>query len=1369
MKTQSHLLNILLFSIFSFGNSIQVSSQKVESNQINKFSTEQGLSSNTVHSILQDQKGFIWIATEDGLNKFDGKNFTHFSVNSGRYGLSHNRTQALLLAPDGNIWAGTSDGLNIYDYKADSIIKVRNNTSPLRLIYNDITSLTLSADKSTTWIGTYGDGINYFDWKQKKFFALRLPKIGHDAPLLVMSLLEDDNKRLWIGTQNDGLFMYELATKRLTHYPLPDNALFIRTIFQDSFHRIWFGTTKGIYLYNETTCSLEIVNYPTPLSTISIGAIAEDHSGNLWIGTEGFLMHFSVRSFSMNSNFPYQINSYGESAEQLNCPSINSLFTDQDNNVWIGTAWGGVNMLKGTSNKFKLLKHDSSLRSTLPASPITALCSDGGENLYIGTMGTDKFGSCSLNVITGKIIFFSFEKKIPGLIYQAVFLDSNQNLWFGTYNNGLIETNKEGSKFVHFVSDPKNQNSLLENDVRCISQSSDGSIWIGTSGGLCKIEQNQHLVTRINRINIRCIKESKNGTLWLGTYGSGVITYSPKTNQINSHPTIFSPHIISDILIVGDSIWLATPGEGLMVYNQLKKTGKIYTTSNGFISNYINSLENDNNGRIWIGTPKGISKLNPETNEIENFNVQDGIQPREFSERSSTKFAGGLLAFGGFGGLNIFDPLSVTKNDKCPPVIFTKLFVFNDLITPSENKHHPSPLKENISLANQMVLNYNQSVFTIEFVGINYNANQKIQYAYFLEGSDKKWNHIGFQNNVTFRNLQPGRYIFKVKASSPDAVWSDANIASIIIIIRPPWWATWWAYLIYFIILSVIIYFVWVFFTLRIRTANDIKIERAKREKDEELHQEKLQFFTNISHEFRTPLTLIIGPLENMISEENNEGKKVHLNLVLKNAKRMLLMVNQLLDFRKAERGQLKLRVQYADLKQTLSDVISSFNELKVKKNIHLTLDCPEEATRGWFDPDVLSKCIFNLLSNSFKYTPRDGEIILSVKISNNFSTLHQVQISVSDNGSGITSSNIDRIFDRFYQVKDHKSISSGSGIGLHFTKTLVELHHGLIEVSSIPDIKTTFTITFPVNKEAYNDFEVAVDSVESSNENPGNETVDILFAEDLPDNNERHGKKRSSNTKRILIVEDNSDIRSYISEILGKEYAIDERENGLEALDALNEKEYDLIISDIMMPEMDGIELCKKLKSSIETDHIPIILLTAKSEIENKIEGLKTGADSYITKPFHPDHLRVRVAKLIELREILKDRYGKKISLGDIQQKTENDVSQDELFLQKTVSVILEKMIDSEFNGDYLASELCISRMGLHRKIKALTGQSTGEFIRNIRLKKACEYLSTPGKNISEVCYDVGFNSPSYFTTCFADVYKMTPSDYAKKMRIKI
>ncbi len=1369
MGKMPYLLRHIVFFLIFLSLTQKLSAQKTESNLISRYSTEQGLSNNTIHSVLQDNNGFIWIATEEGLNKFDGKNFTHFALNKGRYSLSHNRTQTMLLAPDGNVWAGTSDGLNIYDNKSDSIIKVRDNSNPLKLIYNDITILAAGADKSRTWIGTYGNGVNYFDWNKKQFFALSLPSLPNiAAPLNIMSIMEDDNNRLWIGTQNNGLYRYDPAEKKLEFYDLPEIGRYVRSIYQDSFRRIWIGTSDGCYIYNETRNQLELITYPEGLIDNSIGVIKEDNNGKIWIGTELFLMNFSVRSFSLNEKFAYQVVEHGESSSKLSCPSVNSIFADQDNNIWVGTAWGGVNMLKGTPLKFRLVKNEPGSVNTIPNSPITAICPDNKGNLFIATMGTDQIGLCKMNILTGDVKELEVNKKLSGYVYQNMLFDSQNNLWIGTYNKGLLKVDQNGTSYKQFLAEADNLNSLPGKDIRTIYEVKDGTIWIGTSNGLARFNPKDQTFSRVNLadnriIAIRSIIEAEDGVLWLGTYGAGVITYNLKTQEINGNPIPVKPYIISDMLIHGDSIWLATYGEGLFLYDQKNTKSTVYTESERLSSNYVCSVTRDKTGIIWMGTSKGISRLNPKTKEVENFSSGDGIQSREFSERAAIYLPNGLMAFAGFGGLNIFNPMNVTKNDKCPPVIFTKLLVFNELIAPSVDKHKFSPLKENISLARKIELKYNQSVFTLEFMGIDYNASQKIQYAYFLEGSDKKWNQLGNQNSVTFRNLLPGEYTFKVKASSPDAVWSDTNIASITISVGSPFWATAWAYSIYAVLFFIVIYFVWLFLNIRIQAANKLKIERAKREKEEELHQEKLQFFTNISHEFRTPLTLIIGPLEKMQFDEQNDERKSNFKLMLRNANRLLTMVNQLLDFRKAEKGQMKLKIQKSDMIASIQEILISFDDLKKQKNIQFNFTHQENILWAWYDNEFLNKSLINLLSNAFKFTPDGGSILVSTSVTKDALGHNEVAISITDNGKGIHQKDIHSIFDRFYQGKEQSALQQGSGIGLHLVKNLIELHHGTIEAESTPNVETTFRITLPIERSAYLKDEL----MEESETSPKLEIPDTVNADlQVKDENLSDENLKSTHKKRILIVEDNADIRNYIRSILGSEYFIEEAENGAIGLEVASLHDFELIISDIMMPEMDGIEMCRKLKSSIETSHIPIILLTARSEIENRIEGLSIGADSYITKPFHPQHLTIRVTKLIELREMMKERYSRKISLVEMHQPEAKSDSPEELFLQKTISIILDKMIESEFNGDGLAYELSISRMGLHRKIKALTGQSTGEFIRNIRLKKACELLSIHGKNISEVCYDVGFNSPSYFTTCFTEVFKMTPSEYVRSSK---
>ena len=1352
--------SLLLLLLLNF----QSVAQKNESNFIHRYSTEQGLSSNTIFSILQDKYGLIWISTEEGLNKFDGKNFTKFAVNKGRYSLSHNYAQTMLLTPEGNIWVGTPDGLNIYDYKSDSIIQVRKDTKPLKLVYNDITCLAQGSDKNRIWIGTYGDAINYYSNNTRKFYKLNLPKLlNQPQPINVISLLEDDNKRLWIGTQHDGIYQYNLGTRKLAKYHLTENASTIRTIYQDNFRRIWFGTSEGCYLFNETIQMPERVNYPQNLSETSIGAIREDCNGKIWIGTELFLLSFDARSFSLTEKFPYQTILQQKSTSNLDCAYINALFVDRDNNIWVGTAWGGLSMLEATSPKFKLIKHNPGEINDLPNYSIASLCQDKKGNLWIGIDGS---GVYILNLQSGGISRYPLDEKKYGRYFKVVATDSDENLWFGTYKNGLLRKKKNSSQIDVFKKE-KQKNSLPDNEITCIFESKDKTLWIGTNNGLAKYDKAKNQFIKINiprkLITILSIAETSDGILWLGTYGGYVLSYNPKTSVLRNNALPFDARIVPDILVYKDSIWIATSGKGLSVYDYKKKKSKTFTETTGLASNYISSLLRDSKGRIWLGTNRGISRLIPGTGEIQNYNTQDGVQALKFAGKSAIKLSDGRMAFGGFGGINIFDPMLVDKNDKCPQVIFTRLLVSNTIVNPSNNIKKHSPLQENITSSKSIELNYDQSIFTIEFIGVNYNATQKINYSYIVEGIDNHWNNIGNQNNVTLRNLSPGEYRFKVKASSPDNVWSDSNINSITIIIKPPLWSTWWAYLFYFLVIIGVIYFIWQYATIRVRTSNHLKIERAKREKEEELHQEKLQFFTNISHEFRTPLTLIISPLEKMHQDELAEDKKAHLKLMLRNAKRLLNMVNQLLDFRKAERGQMRLKVQHQDFVGAINEIILSFDELRVQKNIQLDFIYEEEILLGWFDPEFLNKLLFNLLSNAFKFTPDYGNILVALNIDKDTPGSRTVHIAVSNNGKGIQPNEIPYVFDRFYQGSEQSSIQEGTGIGLHLTKNLVELHHGTIVVESKPNVKTKFTLTLPIEKRAYLNSELLAESeLQTKSET---EEYKVNRAETAE---KTIAKTAREHRKRILIVEDNQDIRSYIHSILDADYIIDEAENGLIGLEMVALHDFDLIISDLMMPEMDGIEMCKQLKSSIETDHIPIILLTAKLDIENRIEGLSIGADAYITKPFHPNHLIIRVAKLIETRELLKDRFSRRLSLGEVQKTEPDQESTDVLFLQKTISTILNKMTETEFNGDALAVELGISRMGLHRKIKALTDQSTGEFIRNIRLKKAYELLSIPGKNISEVCYDVGFNSPSYFTACFVEAFKMTPSEYVKNLKFK-
>jgi signal transduction histidine kinase/CheY-like chemotaxis protein/AraC-like DNA-binding protein len=862
------------------------------------------------------------------------------------------------------------------------------------------------------------------------------------------------------------------------------------------------------------------------------------------------------------------------------------------------------------------------------------------------------------------------------------------------------------------------------------------------------------------KIGIRTIKEGPVGVLWLGTYGAGLIRYDYLNNQVDYQPMEPAPHIVTDILVHSDSVWVASLGEGLFLYNTKSGTTNIYAEKNGLSSSFLSSLLRDKEGCIWIASSKGIDKLNPKTLEVVSFNSGDGLQQGEFMERAAIGLPNGNMVFAGFGGINVFNPSNVAKDEKCPPVKFTKLTLFNEPIAPFD-RH--GILRENISLAKEIELAHHQSVFTLDFNAVSFVANEKIQYAYMLEGAEKQWNYLGHQNSITFRNLKPGKYVLKVKASSPDGVWGEDNIASLAVVVHPPFWATGWAYLIYMLFFGAVVYFIWLMLNMRLNASNQLKLERAAREKDEELHQEKIQFFTNISHEFRTPLTLLLAPLELMHQEEQNEERKTSFKLMIKNANRLLAMVNQLLDFRKAERGQMRLRVQQVNVIEVVSELMGAFESLSNQKNIKLDFVHHPDAIMAWMDVEFINKSLMNLLSNAFKFTPNGGHIEVAVSMGQSGSGKNALEIVVTDNGSGIRQEDIRFVFNRFYQGAGKSGSKMGSGIGLHLVKTLIEMHHGTIGVESIPNVKTSFAIVLPMDKADYAVHEFADASVKTPTQ-----TAELSAEMDFdgPLFVELASPTRSNGKHRLLVVEDNDEIRAYLRSILEPRYEVEEAENGVVGLEMAKEKEFDLVITDLMMPELDGTELCRQIKESIETSHIPIIMLTAKSDIQSRIEGLGVGADSYITKPFHPQHVLVRVEKLIALRNKLKEVYSRKISFGSIQPEPKTE-SPDELFLQKAIAIIAEKMVESEFNGDKLALELGISRMGLHRKIKAITGQSTGELIRNIRLNKACELLRGQEKNVSEICYEVGFNSPSYFTSCFTEVYKMPPSEYAKAGKI--
>jgi ligand-binding sensor domain-containing protein/signal transduction histidine kinase/DNA-binding NarL/FixJ family response regulator len=1354
---------LLTTTIFLF--TFSLSGQQF-SNKIRKISTTNGLSNSVVYSIIQDKLGFVWFATEDGLNRYDGYGFTTFRNDpSDNFSISGNFIQCLYCDTKGNLWIGTSDkGLNRFNYSTNKFERFVHDPADLNTIANnDIVSIS-PGSVGNLWITSYRGGINSYSPQTGKFYHFRsiLKHAKTPSYLKATCAKEASNKTLWIGTQGNGLFAYNLKNQKTTvlfkENGLPSNN--IDAIFEDAYHNIWVATNQGLAIINQNGQFLKLPALAF-FNKREVFTIFCDHNQSIWLGTDQGIFKFQLDAFlkSATETFPVEHIEEAPNESGLSYSSVRSVFEDRNNNVWIGTYTGGINLINYFPEKFRLITKDQ-IRNGLSYNKVWGMCEDKSGNFWIGTDGG------GINIYNHSFVKIKELSTHNGLSDNAIlsaFCDSEGLLWFGTFKGGVNCINPHSYAIKQYQYKPGQTNCLSDNNIRAIYESNDKKIWFGTdAGGLCCFDKKTSGFRTYSTKNsiicydaIRAIVQDKNGYLWLGSYGEGLNRFDIKDNKF----TVYRHGDHNPRTLIGNTIqalhidnkgrlWIGTT-EGLSLFKPENETFISFTEQDGLINNNVLGILEDKNENLWISTNRGISKFNYEKRNFENYDLNDGLQAGQFLAASAFVSSDGNMLFGGTNGLNVFKPERITRNSFEPEIQFTNFLLFNQPVPIRSERFKDSPLEKSISITKRIELKHNQSIFTFDFVALNFGYSEKTQYSYILEGAENNWNNVGNKHSATYRNLKPGKYLFKVKATNQDGVWSQKS-ADIEVSILPAFWQTWWSKIIYLLLFIAALYGVLQIYTFRMRTISRLKMERLERQKSEELNQAKLQFFTNISHEFRTPLTLIIGPLEKMIAEESDIQKKKLFNMMHRNANRLLRLVNQLMDLRKTEREQMYLKVQHIDIVKFIEDIIFSYEELSLQKSIILKFTHSEPKYLSWIDPEFLDKVLFNLLSNAYKYTPEKGNITIELKTD----LPKKIEIIVTDTGRGIGPHELEKIFGRFYQASNtENSLQKGSGIGLHLSQTLIELHHGTIKAESKLGKGSKFIIQIPCNKEAYRKDEIS----DETNYQSAQESLRLLAEIDIPETN-AETKLPSKNKYTVLVVEDDYDIRQYIRQELDDMYNIKEASDGEEGLKKALEYQPNLVISDIMMPEMDGIEMCKRLKEDLNTSHIPVILLTAKSSIENRIMGLENGADSYIPKPFNPQHLKVRVAKLIELRETLKQKFSKNLNF---EVKEMVATSPDERFLQKAIELITENISNPDYNGDMLGKDIGMSRANLHRKLKALLNQSSSEFIRNMRLKQAAQLLLQKKLTVSEVCYEVGFSSPSYFTACFTSFFKMSPTEY--------
>ncbi len=1345
---------------------------------------DEGLSNNTVNSIYHDHLGFIWFATNDGLTRYDGYDFTIYRHDRDSHQtISNNRVHFVFEDLNRNLWVGTNMGLNLFNREFDNFTRFLNDPNDEASISHNNVRMVYQDPSGILWFGTLGGGLNRFDPITRKFTRFNFPN------RLVSSVIEDAQGNIWVATNDPSLIRLNWELNEFELFPFPKNNTSglkpntLKTLFEDKTGNIWVGTEgSGLYIFDpvslEFTAHYHQKSRNNPLSSNIVCDILQYNNKTIWLATDGG----GINSWDEEKKGFTILKSDISNIKGLSTNAIYSLLKDNDGMVWIGTFGGGVNILNPHRQEFRFYTQKAGGISSLSHKSVLSFFEDSQGYIWVGTDG----GGLNLfNPANGTFKSFSNDPSNPFSISSnavtSILEDKHGNLWIGTFAGGLNRFDPVTQRFYHYTYNPSQHNSISSNNVWKLLEDQNGNLWIGTLDGLEVYSFANNTFERITNdsdpeaypARIIDLFEDSKGNIWIGS--TGVWILNPDTKKItklfgHDHPQqkLFEYDIRDFHEDTDGIIWIASEGGGLICYNPEKATIKNYTMHDGLPSDALHQIIQDEEGNLWISSNKGITRFDNKTQSFSNYNIHDGLQSNQFAYSASLCTRSGEIYFGGVNGFNVFHPNRIRQNTVPPAVYITELSLFNK---PVEIGTEGSPINTHIMNTTEITLPY-QSVFSFRFTAINYIATVKNQYKFKLEGFDD-WNDVGNQRTATYTNIDPGKYTFRVIASNNDGIWNDQG-ASIQITILPPIWRTPLAYVFYVLILAAILYFVMNFIINRQKYKHDLMIKDLEKAKIEEISQVKLRFFTNIAHEFRTPLTLILGPLDNIMTSPGSMDARLRkqLNIMGRNAGRLLRLVNELMEFRKIEMGRVKLKIVKADLVSFLKELKSVFEEHAQMHDIQFTFEPLDNAIECWFDKEKMEKVVYNILSNSFKFTPDCGKITIRVNTTNRpllgnkaGKAVPQAQIEIADNGIGISATDLPRIFDRFFQVKN-KDIAvrttgiSGTGIGLALSRELVEFHKGEITVTSQPGKGTTFCIFFPLDKQ-YFDPEIAVEHVSDDfvyQYSPG--IYGIPHAELNTFAGPPLENKKPGNPV-LLFIDDNADMRSFVQSTMEDKYNVHLASNGIEGLENARQLMPDIVVSDVMMPEMDGIEMCAKLKTDVTISHLPVILLTAKVSDDHSIIGFEAGADDYLPKPFNPRLLHSRIRNILDNRNQLREKFRKE---GILEPNEVSVTSADEQFLRNAMDVVERNINNPEFRVSTFVMEMNMSRSVLYRKFEALTGQSVNEFVRITRLKRAAQLLSLNELTVSEVTYEVGFNDPQYFSKCFSKQYNMTPSEYARK-----
>lgn len=1331
------------------------------------FTVDNELSSSMINSLFQDKNGIIWIATEDGLNKYDGAKFTIYKHDKeNEHSLLNNYVRFLFEDSKGHCYVGTLSGLQSYDSATDQftdipLIQTNGEVAPTNVAY------MMERKNGEILIGTAGLGVLRIVENNRKLEARQLDDF---IPSKIVNLLHEDKRgNLWVSTGDKGLFCITPKKKSLNFLTeLNTMRISLTSICEDSEGNIYVGTLgKGLFRHDINTGRFDAVPYPAN-PDLPIKSLYQPNSKEIYIGTDGNGM--KLYDIQKKEIVESKLN---VTTFDLNKSKIHSIMKDRTGNIWLGFFQKGVMLVPAVTNAFKYIGYKSAQKNSIGSSCIMAVCKDHTGTLWVGT---DNDGLYKVNKNGEQVAHFAHTKdasSVPSTI-MSIYEDSKHNIWLGSYMQGMakLDPNTGHCQYVRQLAGDNPYSSNIR--VYCFAEDNQENLWIGTMGaGLYRMNLNTGETTQYTEGNspnntkanvlpslwITSLLHTQDNRLYIGTYnGLGCLDLNSMnftsvfhSNKLFPNSVIYAIHEDKD-----GNIWIGT-SEGLKFMNIGTQETHDYTIKDGLPGNVICAIVGDKNNNIWISTSYGLARFNPEHKNFISYYANDGLQGNEFSKGAVYVDTNGEIIFGGVNGVTYFNPSEITGTTPKPNIYITGFYIHDKSVKKGMKSGGKEILEGSVMEADRFQLSHNDNSFSIEFSTMEFGNPERITYQYAI--NDERWITLrpGI-NRVSFSDLAPGVYHFSVKAKDY-MTFSDTK--EITIIISPAWYASTWAECFYALTCLAIIYFI----IMQIRHRYRIRQEILEHVHAEQINEAKLQFFINISHEIRTPMTLIISPLQKLMAADKDSERQRTYHAIYRNAERLLLLVNQLMDIRKIDKGQMNLKFQETEIVSFIHELYSNFEYQANAKKITLNFLPETDELFAYVDPKYFDKAILNVISNALKFTLENGEINIYLRTCHNSSASKPLQnyfeIVIEDNGIGINENEIGRIFDRFYQIRNNINNSGvGTGIGLHLTRSLVELHHGTIEVANNQDKKGChFIIRLPLGKE-----HLAAEEIEEHTDNVlqlVHASAPVMTSDSII--NDEENKIRSKSKYRVLVVEDDEEIRKYICHELSTDFHTSESINGKEALDKILKKAPDLIISDIMMPEMDGLTLCRKIRQNVTINHIPIILLTAKTSEEDNLEGLETGADAYVVKPFSIDILRKTVESIIKRRELLRNSFSGKQEQTDKVQRIEAK-SPDEKLMERVMNVINAQLSNPNLSVEMIAGEVGISRVHLHRKLKELTNQSTRDFIRNIRLKQAAALLAEKRHNITEVATLTGFSNMTYFSTAFKELYGMTPTTYMEK-----